>query len=162
MPFFAHVVQKPGDAACQNADVIGAVGAGLALSRGEKPNIAIAEQSYAAIQPRNQRVLRQRLETLESNKQMMCERESDSTRGNVHVPATPLAGSSWVIEALPDQASIQSGAKFLLETVEFSKGWIREGSKAGFSAAVVPYDPVGPHREYAVWQARSCRGASLS
>jgi hypothetical protein len=36
VPFFARVVQKPGDAHCQDSDLIGAVGAGLALSRGDK------------------------------------------------------------------------------------------------------------------------------
>jgi hypothetical protein len=161
VPFFAHAVQEPGDGACQDSDLIGAVGAGLALSQGKKENIPTIEESkrlaFTTCWPatRNEVIRRfsvgtnvyftnvcellKAKENLERDKQMTCERASDSAASNVHVPATPLDRSSWRIAIVPDQTSAASGATTLVQTVEFTNGWISTLSKQGFSSAPIAY-----------------------
>jgi hypothetical protein len=82
-------------------------------------------------------------ENLALENQMKCERASDAWKSNAHVPATPLDGSRWIVEALPDQASSESGAKPLLVTVEFANGWITTLSKQGFSSEPIEYSGSG-------------------
>ena len=162
VPFFAHAVQEPGDGACQDSDLIAAVGAGLALSWGKKENIPIIEESkrlaFTTCWPATRNEVMRRLsvvgtsvyltnvcellkakENLERAKQMKCEQAADSAASNVHVPATPLDGSRWRIAVVPDQASAASGAETLVQTVEFANGWISTLSKQGFSSAPIEY-----------------------
>jgi hypothetical protein len=159
--FFAHAVQEPGDEACQDSDLIAAVGAGLALSPGKMENIPIIEKSkrlaFTTCWPatRNEVIRRfsigtnayftnvcellEARENLERDNQMICQRASDSAASNIHVPATPLDGSNWRIAVVPDQASAASGATTLLQAVEFTNGWISTLSKQGFSSAPIVY-----------------------
>ncbi len=161
VPFFAHTVQRPGDGACQDPDLIGAVGAGLNLSPGDKQNLPIIEESkrlaFLTCWPATRAEVFRRFsrgdsafllnvceplkakENLELQKQMLCERTADSVRHNIHIPATPLDGSSWRIEVVPDQASGASGAQTLRQTAEFTNGWIKTLSKQGFDEAPIQY-----------------------
>jgi hypothetical protein len=132
VPFFAHAVQKEGDARCQDPDLIGAVGAGLALSPSDRADVPIIEESqrlaFMTCWPATRQEVHRRLEnstnlyygnvckmlaqkeTLSLGQQMKCERAADSERSNVHIPPTPLDGSAWQIEAVPDEASARAGA----------------------------------------------------
>jgi hypothetical protein len=70
-------------------------------------------------------------ENLTLVQQMMCERTSDSAKSNVHAPSTPLDGSTWDLEIVPDGVSAESGARILLETVEFANGWMKTAFAGG-------------------------------
>ena len=162
LPFFAHAVQSAGDPACQDPDVIAAAGAGLALSHGERTNLSTIEKSqklaFTTCWPATRNEVLRRFdkigtdaylhnvcdllkskETMQLDRQMVCERSADSALSNHHVPETPLDGSTWFIVAIPDKASADAGAKNVLQRLEIKSGWIGSWRKAGFSAAPIHY-----------------------
>jgi hypothetical protein len=162
VPFFAHAVQTAGDPACKDPAIIAAASAGLALSPGERRNLPIIQQSqklaFTICWPATRDEVFRRFdnigtdqyllnvcdllksnEALQPNRQMVCEREADHALSKHHVPETPLDGSTWVIVALPDKASADSGAKNVLQKLEITNGWIGIWKKAGFSSAPLQY-----------------------
>lgn len=161
VPFFAHAVKTAGDPACKDPELIAAVGAGLALSSWERINRPTIEQSqklaFTICWPATRSEVLRRFdqeatayfdnvcellkakESIQQDREMLCERAADHALSNHHTPATPLDGSVWSIVAIPDTVSAAAGAKNVLQRLEIQNGWIENWTKAGFSSAPIQY-----------------------